>query len=211
MHADEIWRNIDQQRAELADLLATLDDQQWATPSLCGAWTVRDVAVHLTHAVANWPWMMLQMARGGFRFNETMVRIVREDRRGHDQIVSDLRAMVGRRRRPPGTGVADPLVDALVHGQDIAVPLGIERAMPTDAALAAADRVWTMGFPYRAAKRFAGIELEATDADFRVGQGQPAAGPISDILLVLSGRSAGLAGLSGAGVTSMAETVFAGE
>ncbi len=49
-----------------------------------------------------------------------------------DEVVAALRAMVGGRRRPPGTAVADPLMDALVHGQDIAIPLGVERRMPTE-------------------------------------------------------------------------------
>ena len=31
---DEIWRNVDRQRAELADLFEALTPQQWASPSL---------------------------------------------------------------------------------------------------------------------------------------------------------------------------------
>ena len=42
--------------------------------------------------------------------------------------------MVGARRKVPGTSVQQPLIELLVHGQDIAVPLGIDLSMPTDAA-----------------------------------------------------------------------------
>ena len=35
------------ERRATADLLAGLSEEQWAAPSLCSAWTVKDVAVHL--------------------------------------------------------------------------------------------------------------------------------------------------------------------
>lgn len=60
--------------------------------------------------------------------------------------------------------------------------------MPVDAAVAAAERVWTTGFPFRAKRRLRGVELAAIDADFRVGQGRLVEAPIRDILMVLVGR-----------------------
>jgi hypothetical protein len=54
-----------------------------------------------------------------------------------------------------------------------------------------------MGFPVRARKRFAGVELVADDADFRVGSGARVTGPMSEVLLALAGRTVGLDGLSG--------------
>ena len=41
-------------------------------------------------------------------------------------------------------------MDAIVHGQDIAVPLGIGRPVPKEAGRAAFDRVWGMGWPFHA-------------------------------------------------------------
>ena len=35
------------ERRDLADLLATLTPEQWAAPTLCTEWSVRDVATHL--------------------------------------------------------------------------------------------------------------------------------------------------------------------
>ena len=35
MDRDEVWRTIDQQRAELADLMETFTEAEWETPSLC--------------------------------------------------------------------------------------------------------------------------------------------------------------------------------
>lgn len=192
MSSDIIWSHIDAQRAELADLLATLTADQWATPSLCPDWTVRDVAVHLTQSTLSWPRMGLEAVRSGFRFNAMLSRVATQDPRSPEEVVAALRAMVGVRRRPPGTAVADPLVDVLVHGQDIAVPIGIDLPMPTGPAVIAAERLWSMGFPFHARRRFAGIKLRATDADFRAGSGRPVSAPIRDVVLALSGRNSHL-------------------
>lgn len=189
MDAAEIWAHIDEQRADLADFLDTLTADQWATPSLCPGWSVRDVAVHLTQSATPWPRMALEAVRSGFRFNAMVSRVARQDPRTPDEAVAALRAMVGVRRRPPGTAVADPLTDVLVHGQDIAIPLGIDRPMPPPPAVIAARRLWSMGFPFHARKRFAGMELRATDAEFAVGQGRLVSAPILDIVLALSGRN----------------------
>ena len=50
-----------------------------------------------------------------------------------------------------------------------------------------------MGFPFNARKRFPNVTFSATDADFSVGEGEVVHGPIQDIVMVLSGRPAGLA------------------
>lgn len=151
--------------------------------------------------------MVFEVLRSGFRFNAMVHRLAREDTSPPEAIVDALRGMVGGRRRPPGTAVADPLMDVLVHGQDIAIPLGVDRPMPTEAAVVAGRRLWGMGFPMHARKRFAEVEFSATDADFRVGSGAAVRGPLRDILLVLSGRSAGLAGLAGPGIAAAAAGV----
>jgi uncharacterized protein (TIGR03083 family) len=158
---------------------------------------VRDVAAHLTHANVSWGRMGWEALRSGFRFNAMMVRIAREDTRSGAEIAAALRVMVGERRKPPGTAAVDPLMDALIHGQDIARPLGVDRPMPTDAALAVAEHLWGMRFPLNPRRRFQGVTFTATDAAFSVGDGAPVSGPLADVVLVLAGRSAGVAGLSG--------------
>ena len=186
MDTEQIWGYIDEQRADLAEFLDTLAPEQWETPSLCPDWTVRQVAAHITHSARNWGRLNFELMRSGFRFNALMSRMGREDSRTPE-------AMVGDRRRPPGTSVADPLMDVMLHGQDIAIPLGIERTMPIPPAVIVAQRLWKMGFPFNARKRFANVAFSATDADFTVGDGELVRGPIQDIVMVLSGRPAGLA------------------
>jgi uncharacterized protein (TIGR03083 family) len=192
MDDSQIWAHIDEQRADLAGFLDTLAPEQWEAPSLCPGWTVRHVAAHITHSTTNWGKLSLELLRSGLRFNALTLRMGRKDQRTTEEITAAMRAMVGGRRRPPGTAVADPLMDVLVHGQDIAVPLGIERKMPVPAAVIAADRVWKMGFPFHARNRFPNVMFTATDADFSVGKGEQVRGPVQDILMTLSGRRVGL-------------------
>ncbi|MBX7456342.1 maleylpyruvate isomerase family mycothiol-dependent enzyme [Mycolicibacterium sp. 3033] len=191
-----IRRHIAAQRRELADLIEALDADQpecWDTPSLCAGWSVRDVAAHLTHGTLPAPRMLFEAARSGFRFNAVVDRMARTDRRSPTRIAAALRTDAESRRHPPGTSAMEPLTDLLVHGQDLCVPLGIDRAMPGDAAVAAAHRVWQMGFPFQARRRLAGVHLVATDAEFEVGEGRVHRAPIRDLLMQMTGRPAAAA------------------
>ncbi|MHA0288395.1 maleylpyruvate isomerase family mycothiol-dependent enzyme [Mycobacterium sp. C3-094] len=186
-----VWRHIAAQRRELADLVEALDADQpgcWETPSLCAGWSVRHVAAHLTHGTLPVPRMLFEAARSGFRFNAVVDRMARTDRRSPAQIAAALRADAESRRHPPGTSAMEPLIDLLVHGQDLCVPLGVDRAMPDDAAVAAAQRVWQMGFPFQARRRLAGVRLVATDVDFEVGEGRTHHAPIRELLMQMTGR-----------------------
>jgi uncharacterized protein (TIGR03083 family) len=188
MDSDTIWRHIDEQRGILADVLDGIDAARWSTPSLCKGWTVRDVAAHVTQSHMSKPRMLIAAVRSGFRFNAMVQRVAVRDTRSPAQLTAALRGMRGSRKRAPGTTECDPLMDVLVHGQDIAVPLGIDLPMPADAAAAAAQRLWHMRFPFNPQRRLRGVELVATDADFRVGTGCAVEAPIRDILMLLAGR-----------------------
>ncbi|MGV1087903.1 MAG: maleylpyruvate isomerase family mycothiol-dependent enzyme [Mycobacterium sp.] len=189
MDADEIWCCVDTQRAELADLIDTLDAQQWMAPSLCDGWRVRDVAAHLTHSHMSPARAIVEAVKSGFRFDPMIRRLGVQDPRSQSEIAAALRAMIGARKRVPGTSVQQPLIELLVHGQDMTVPLGIDRPMPIAAAVEAADRLSRMKFPLNAMARLDGIRLIATDADFAAGQGREVRAPIRDVVLVLAGRA----------------------
>lgn len=202
---DTAWAVIDEQRLDLADLLESLSEQEWATPSLCTGWRVRDVAAHLAlaHTSRRQALVHLVRARGSF---DRMVHdsAVRHAALPPGQLVEQIRAMAGSRRLAPGVSHLEPLLDVLVHGQDIAIPLGRERAVPLEAATTVATRVWTYRWPlstaFRAQRRLRGLELVATDTDWRAGAGERVEGPIQAILLLLTGRTAALDRLAGAGV-----------
>ena len=189
MNADEIWAAVDAQRRSLADLLEGLTAEQWTAPSLCDGWRVRDVAAHLTHSHMPPGRMLVEALKSGFRFDPMIRRLAVEDTRSQQEIVAALRGMIGSRRKVPGTSVQQPLIEVLVHGQDIAVPLGIDLPMPPDAAVEAAKRLAGMNFPLKARQRLDGTRLVAADADFAAGKGSGVTAPIRDIVMVLAGRA----------------------
>jgi uncharacterized protein (TIGR03083 family) len=51
---DDALAPVVRQRRRLASILATLDDDQWATPSRCGGWSVQDVVAHLVGVTTFW-------------------------------------------------------------------------------------------------------------------------------------------------------------
>jgi len=56
-----------------------------------------------------------------------------------DELIAAIRGMVGSRKRNVGVSRLETLTDILVHGQDIAIPLGRHLPTRTDAAAAAAS------------------------------------------------------------------------
>ena len=201
MDVDAVWRAIDEERAGVADLLDDLSPSDWETPSLCTGWRVRDVAAHLTLAQTGPRTAVVDLirARGSF---DRMVHdsAVRRAALPTSEFGPRLRAMAGSRRTAPLLTPLEPLLDVLIHGQDIARPLGRPRAMPVAAATAAASRVWELGRPFFARRRLHGFHLAATDVDWSRGEGQLVEGPIGALLLLLSGRLAALPELDGEGI-----------
>ncbi|NEM07941.1 maleylpyruvate isomerase family mycothiol-dependent enzyme [Geodermatophilus normandii] len=208
MDLDDVWRTIDTQRGSLADLLDDLSPAEWETPSLCTAWRVRDVAAHLTQAQMGLRDVIVPALRAGGSFDR-MIRdsALRVGPLPDAEYGRRIRAMVGSRRRAPFVSPLEPLTDVLVHGQDIAIPLGRTRAVPPAAAAASATRVWQLSFPFRARRRLAGLELRATDSDLVLGDGAPVEGTSGDLLLLLTGRTAAVGRLSGEGAQRLAAAV----
>lgn len=209
MDREESWQVIAAERRSLADLLAAVSADEWETPSLCAGWRVRDVAAHVAMApqVPSARTMLTEWARarGSFhRLNHDVA--ARHAARPTGQIVDELRQFADSRRLPIVTSYKNLLFDVLVHGQDIAIPLGRQRAMPLAAAHAGADRVWTMGWPFWARRRLRGFRLTASDVDWSVGEGANVRGPIEALLLLLTGRTAALSRLTGDGVQRLTAT-----
>ena len=205
MNDEQIWSAIDTQRLSVAAVLDGLTEDQWAQASLCAGWTVRDVAAHLTlqqvglgealagvirHPALGMNRMILQMAR-------------RQSALPTDELTARIRGMVGSRKPNVGTTCREALIDALVHGQDITVPLGIDLPMPVEPAAEAASRVWQTGWPWHARRAFAGFRLSATDMDWAVGEGRDIEGPIEAIVLTLTRRSVALPRLAGSGAAAL--------
>jgi uncharacterized protein (TIGR03083 family) len=190
MDREQTWRVIEQERLRLADLLDTLADNEWDSPSLCVGWRVRDVAAHV--ALAPQPPALGDMlvegirARGSFHRLNHDISVRHADSRSSVALVTELRDRAASRRLPPVTNYRNILYDTLVHAQDIAIPLRRQHPMPSEAARAAAARVWTMGWPFWARRRLAGLR-----------------GPIDALLLLLAGRTAALDRLTGPGIPAL--------
>lgn len=192
MNVDEVWDATDRERIAIADLLDELADDEWEHPSLCDGWRVRDVAAHLSMAQTGVAEAAVALVRARFGFNRMIHdTAVRRSGRPREEFTAALRGMAGSRKRAPGISHIEPLTDVLVHTQDIVVPLGRSYAMPPRAAAFCAERVWTMGFPFHARRRFRDVRLVATDTDWTAGSGRELVGPIDAILLALTGREAG--------------------
>jgi len=120
--------------------------------------------------------------------------------------------MVGGRRHNVGLTARESLIDIVVHGQDIAIPLGLTLEVPPQVAAEAASRV--MSYQATPVSRLKarvfrqvptdGFHLAATDVSWSVGDGPEVRGPVLAILLVLTGRPAGLAYLDGEGAADLA-------
>ena len=198
MELDTVWGHIDARRARLADLLEGLPDESWQVPSLCAGWRVRDVAAHLTLAQARvrdvLPWLL----RTG-SYNAMVRQSAVHLGAGRDEIVATLRSFVGSRRTAPFVTPLEPLVDILVHTQDICVPLGIDELVPPEAATAAAERVVALNDRplIRLRPPLRGVRLVATDTAWEWGEGRVVRGEARWLLLALAGREAALERLTG--------------
>jgi len=206
MEREDVWKGIDQQRHDLVDLLEDLSDQEWQHPSLCQGWTVRQVAAHV--ALQNTTWAMYPRAvwdsiRWGGLNGGIHAAACRHAQHSTQEIIDEIRDRIGVWKSLPAVDYRESAIDYLVHTQDIAIPLARRVRMPTDVATVAAERVWTTPRMFHARKKLAGYRLVATDTRWTAGDGQEVTGPISALLLLLTGRPAALAHLSGPGAATL--------
>ncbi|MBE7160380.1 MAG: maleylpyruvate isomerase family mycothiol-dependent enzyme [Williamsia herbipolensis] len=198
----QIFAAIADERRVLADVLDGLDDRQWATQSLCGAWDVRGVAAHLLGpTVTGIPevlWLVLR-ARGNFeRSNKALTdRVVA---RYGARLPQMLRANADHRFTPPGGGPIAPLTDLLIHGQDIRRPLGLARSFDPDRQRAALDFLTSPASRRGFAPLRLPIRWLAEDIGWESGTGATVSGTAEAVMLALTRRPVVLDELSGDGV-----------
>lgn len=194
---------VEAERLRLCAFLEELGTTEWSVPSLCQGWTVRDVVAHLTiptRATMSDVIIGAIRARGSFHRMTTRQARDRAARFTPDDLIAQLRETAGSARRMPGSGPMDPLVDVLVHGQDIARPLRRPLPMPVTLAVPALDHVVNTPFT-GAPKRVADLRVVAPDANWATGTGTAEVrGPATDLLLAVLGRPDGLSTLSGSGL-----------
>ncbi|GAB3201522.1 hypothetical protein GCM10027062_24020 [Nocardioides hungaricus] len=200
------WAQLAAERRSLADLLDTLTPEQWAAPSLCGAWTVKEVAVHLTVGPStSIPVFLGAMLRGRGSFDHANELLV-DRRSGADpaQVSAWLREYAEHRFTPPGMDWRAPFTDLRVHTQDIVVPLGLDagvRAEPWRPVLdflvsPTARRAFVpRGRP--------SVTWSATGLGWTAGEGPAVTGPPAAVATAACGRPALLDRLEGEGVAAL--------
>jgi uncharacterized protein (TIGR03083 family) len=203
----EPFAPIAAQRRAVADVLDGLTPEQWATPSLCDAWTVHELAGHLVVPFeVSLPRVVLEMAkaRGGFsRANVALARRAAQAPPG--ELVAAIRANAESHFTPPGHDWHAPLTDTYVHTQDICIPLGI--VSPADPAQ------WPVVLDFLVSKKAKGafvgrplpaLRFEATDVAWSSGEGPEARGPAAALALMILGRCALADRLEGPGAPTLA-------
>jgi uncharacterized protein (TIGR03083 family) len=200
----DIWPTIHAERTALADDLADLTPDQWATPSMCSGWTVHDVLAHLLSAAKMTPpKFFARFAGAGFNFDKFAAKQVAiEGAGGPAETLAAFRAAHDRTSSPPGPKETW-LGEAFVHGEDIRRPLGIARDYPLP-QVARALGLYTRSNAIIGGKtRVADLTLRATDTDYSSGSGPVVEGPVVSLMLVASGRKSALDELSGPGVDTL--------
>ena len=193
-------------RRSFADMIDGLSEEQLAAATLCEGWTPREVTGHVASFVEmSLPTMMFSMLKAGFNIDRAWDRNARRYSQGP---ISEVTAKIRDRAGKPAAIKSFPreltTADAVVHTQDVRVPLGLDGA-PTEAMLREAldfctshDRRKLLVDP----GDIEGLRLEATDIDWSWGDGELVTGP-ADMLLLGINRRAVRDSLSGPGVSSL--------
>jgi uncharacterized protein (TIGR03083 family) len=213
----EHWAEIEQERRDLVDQLDGLTEERWRTPSLCGAWTVRDVLAHLlsplTPGVKRRFVIAMLKARGNFD-QANRILTAGQARQSTPDLLAGLRQHAASRFHPPGLGSEAQLTDVLVHGLDIRIPLSLATDRPADS--------WRSSLAFlcgpEARKGFIsrplpGLVVRATDVDFSTpvgGGGDEVTGPAATLALALLRRRAWLDRLEGPGAAALTTWVNGG-
>ena len=200
----DVWPTIHTERKALAADLDGLPGNQWDTPSLCDGWTVRDVVAHMTAATKlNAPKFFGRLVGSGFKFEGVQAKGIAAERGSSPaDTLAGFKARIDSTGRPPGP-VETMLGETIVHSEDIRRPLGVKHSYPTDAVVAVADFFKGSNLIIGTKKRIAGLTLQATDVEWRRGDGPTVEGPMLDLLLAMTGRQEVLADLSGDGVATL--------
>ncbi len=193
------------EREDFAAFLETLSPEQWATPTLCDRWNVRQVAAH---AIS-----FDELSRGESvrRFLKGLLIVDRINdlgvadyaNRSPGQLVALFREYARPHGLTAGFGGRIALTDNMIHQQDIRRALHIPRNIPAERLRTALD--FSLYAPtIRGAWRTRGLRLVATDSEWSHGGGPEVQGTGEALLMAMAGRGDALKDLSGPGKDKLA-------
>ena len=193
----------------LARLARSLSPAQWASPSLCTDWRVCDVFGHMTYGGVTPMYRvvprLLFLYRGNLNRGSAIESVRYADTHTQAELIAEFERSsahpvgIGKRIKPP-----ELYVDHIVHELDVRRPLGLPTEWSSHELHAAlAPAVTLKNALIAPATKAVGLRFVATDLDWTHGPtGSPVVeGPAEDLLLAVCGRPAGLATLTGDGVS----------
>jgi uncharacterized protein (TIGR03083 family) len=192
-----------EERADLAAFLTTLTPAEWAAPSLCEKWSVKDVVAHMvSYEDLGVVGLIKRFLKGRVvRANE--VGVEEFSPMSSDALLEFLTSHLQPRGLTAGFGGMIALVDGTIHHQDIRRALGRPRVVPMDRL----ERILPL-VPSNprlgAGRRIRGLRLQATDADWTHGRGPEVVGPGEALLMAMTGRRVAIDELNGAGKPTLA-------
>jgi uncharacterized protein (TIGR03083 family) len=205
MASGDVWPSIHAEREALAADLDGIDPEGWTTTSLCTDWTVRDVLAHMTATAKMSPAKFFpKLIAAGFSLRRLQAKDIAAERGSSaDDTLSHFKAQLDSTGAPPGP-VQTMLGEVVVHAEDIRRPLGIARSYPPETLRTVADFYQGSNLIIGTKRRIAGLTLEATDTDWSHGSGPTVTGPMTSLVMAMTGRKQVLEDLSGPGVEMLA-------
>jgi uncharacterized protein (TIGR03083 family) len=181
---------ISSERRAFGDVLAGLTDTDWNAPSSCAGWRVREVVAHMTMPFRYpGPRFLGELVRSRGDFTRMADRIARRDaQQPTGTLLDGWVTNVDHRWKPPGGGLPGALTHDVVHGLDIAIPLGIEHPVGEPALRVVLDHATTPLSLKHFGHDVSGIRFEADDLDWSFGGGEPLRGRARHLLMVLMDR-----------------------
>lgn len=128
----ETWDRAKADREAFADYLATLTEQDFAAPSWCAGWSVKDVTTHLlvSSTMSKGQVFKLLLAPG-FNLDKMSAKLTTRmsGEMSNEQVVVATRSTAGVRSAPPGLKPVGVFAELVTHANDIFD--GDRQAVPT--------------------------------------------------------------------------------
>lgn len=181
----------------VGDGLDTLTAVQWASPSLCEGWSVKDTIAHLVWRVGTPSMRMatdiVRASVAGHHANpmESFDDIARgiADSGGTDELRRELRAIAADKAAGHGRTNPGELVEAVVHGYDALHTLGVRLPFPPETTYQVA-KASALKAPREVRSVIRHRTLVAEDAGWKIGNGSEIVADAASVILFLNGRKA---------------------
>jgi uncharacterized protein (TIGR03083 family) len=201
------WDDVIEERRATLELFESLTDEQWAVESLCTGWTAREVLAHLVVAadsrLRHWGLPILKAGGDFDKANDCLTRA--EATKPIPELLDRYRERLQLRFPPPFLPLAAPMADAMLHGCDVRIPLGLPIDRPVERWAPPLDLIFgprgKLGFSPRGRPP---LRWVATDHNWSHGEGDEVRGAMADLALAASGRAARVEHLDGPGQPAVA-------